>query len=51
MKAQYKALPDLDQSDPLFAEPQSPELIDHHRGGPSQVEWATWALKEGAWDV
>nr|XP_034340424.1 uncharacterized protein LOC117693780 [Arvicanthis niloticus] len=40
-KAQYKGWPDLDQSDPLFVEPQSLELIDHHRGGPSQalVPW------------
>lgn len=51
MKAQYKGLPDLDQSAPLFVEPQSLEFIDHHRGGPSQVEWATRALKEGAWAV
>ncbi|XP_031242462.1 uncharacterized protein LOC116102197 [Mastomys coucha] len=37
MKAQYKGLPDLDQSAPLFVEPQSLEFIDHHRGGPSQA--------------
>eukprot|EP00072_Mus_musculus_P057741 XP_006541413.2 PREDICTED: lutropin subunit beta isoform X2 [Mus musculus] len=36
-KAQYKGWPDVDQSAPLFAEPQPPELADHHRGGPSQA--------------
>lgn len=36
-KAQYKDWPDLDQSDPLLAEPLSLELTDHHRGGPSQA--------------
>ncbi|CAO2632863.1 hypothetical protein LEMLEM_LOCUS21961 [Lemmus lemmus] len=37
MKAQYKGCPGLDQSAPLFAEPQPLELADHHRGGPSQA--------------
>jgi hypothetical protein len=41
-KAQYQGWPGLDQSTPLFVEPQPPELWDHHRGGPSQVaEWKT----------
>ncbi|XP_073913458.1 stabilizer of axonemal microtubules 3 [Castor canadensis] len=40
-KAQYQGWPGLDQSTPLFVEPQPPELWDHHRGGPSQalVPW------------
>ncbi|XP_049977311.1 stabilizer of axonemal microtubules 3 isoform X3 [Alexandromys fortis] len=37
MKAQYTGCPGLDQSAPLFAEPQPLELADHHRGGPSQA--------------
>ncbi|XP_029425236.1 lutropin subunit beta isoform X2 [Nannospalax galili] len=36
-KAQYRGWPGLEQSDPLFVEPQRPELADHHRGGPSQA--------------
>ncbi|XP_038169565.1 uncharacterized protein LOC119802615 [Arvicola amphibius] len=37
MKAQYTGCPSLDQSAPLFADPQPLELADHHRGGPSQA--------------
>ncbi|XP_051005388.1 uncharacterized protein LOC127192094 [Acomys russatus] len=36
-KAQYTGLPGLDQSAPLFVDPQPLELADHHRGGPSQA--------------
>ncbi|KAL6053695.1 hypothetical protein STEG23_018928 [Scotinomys teguina] len=41
MKEQYTGCQGLDQSAPLFAEPQPLELADHHRGGPSQtlVPW------------
>ncbi|XP_028714985.1 uncharacterized protein LOC114684634 [Peromyscus leucopus] len=40
-KAEYTGCPGLDQSAPLFVEPQPPALADHHRGGPSQalVPW------------
>ncbi|XP_055469620.1 uncharacterized protein LOC129681623 [Psammomys obesus] len=37
MKAQYLGLPGLDQTAPLFADPQPLEFIDHFRGGPSQA--------------